>query len=474
MDHAGILADRDKGTGQAANVVGGHHAALLHSIVQQGKAGGGAAAAAGLQTHLFQNVGHTVADGRGGSQRKVDDTGGHAQCLGGKVCHQLTYAGDLEGGALDQLCYLVDGGILGQACQRGTHSARAGNAHMDLAVRLAGAVESTGHEGVILRGIAEHHQLGSADALTVGGQLAGFLYGLAHQLDGVHVQTGLGGTDVYRAAHDVGLGQCAGDGLDQAAVTGRKALVHQCAVAAHKVDAHLFAGGVQRFCKVHGVCVRAGTQQHGNGGNADALVDDGDTVLGADVLHGGDKVRGLGGDLVVDVLAGLFGVRVDAVQQADAHGHGAHVQIILREHLDGFQDIPGVKHTHSGCGLLSGSDGVHGVKNFLTGHVDLHPHLGGKRIGALVQLVVVNIAVGKIHQHDHGKHPLQDALGHILDIDVQLGAQTGHLCDNAHGIVSNDGNESFHGFHPRFPYSDWCRQRPGTRLPFQYSRFSKF
>ena len=294
-------------------MVGGHHAALLHGIVQQGKAGGGAAAAAGLQTHLFQNVGHAVADGRGGSQRKVDDTGGHAQCLGGKVCHQLAHAGDLEGGAFDQFCHLIDGGILGQACQRGAHSARAGNAYMDLAVRLAGAVEGTGHEGIILRCVAEHHQLGSADALTVGGQLAGFLYGLAHQLDGVHVQTGLGGADVHRAAHDVGLGQCAGDGLDQAAVTGRKALVHQCAVAAHKVDAHLFAGGVQRFCKVHRVCLRAGTQQHGNGGNADALVDDGDTVLGADVLHGGDKVRSLGGDLVVDVLAGLFGIRVDAV-----------------------------------------------------------------------------------------------------------------------------------------------------------------
>ena len=209
MDHTGILADRDKGTGQAANVVGGHHAALLHGIVQQGKAGGGAAAAAGLQTHLFQNIGHAVADGRGGSQRKVDDAGGHAQCLGGKVCHQLTHAGDLEGGALYKLCHLVNGGVLGQTSQRGAHSARAGNAHMDLAVRLAG-----------------------------------LLHGLAHQLDGVHVQTGLGGTDVHRAAHDVGLGQCAGDGFDQAAVTGREALVHQCAVTTHKVDAHLFAGGV--------------------------------------------------------------------------------------------------------------------------------------------------------------------------------------------------------------------------------------
>ncbi len=162
---------------------------------------------------------------------------------------------------------------------------------MDLAVRLAGAVERTGHEGVVLGCIAEHHQLCCADALTVGGQLAGLLHGLAHQLDGVHVQARLGGADVHRAAHDVRLGQCAGDGLDQAAVTGREALVHKGSVAAHEVDAHLFTGGIQGLGKVHRVSVRAGAQQHGDGGDADALVDDGDAVLGADVLHSGHKVR---------------------------------------------------------------------------------------------------------------------------------------------------------------------------------------
>ena len=80
---------------------------------------------------------------------------------------------------------------------------------MDLAVRLAGAVERTGHEGVVLRRIAEDDQLGRTDALTVCRQLTGFLDGFAHPLDGVHVQACLGGTDVHRAAHDVGLRQCA-------------------------------------------------------------------------------------------------------------------------------------------------------------------------------------------------------------------------------------------------------------------------
>ena len=327
-------------------MVGGHHAALLHSIVQQGQAGRGAAAAAGLKAHLFQNVGHAVAHSRGGGQRKVDDACGHAQSLGGQIGHQLAHAGDLEGGALDQLRHLVDGSILGQLCQRGAHSAGAGNADVDLTVGLAGAVECTGHEGVVLRCVAEHHQLCRADALAVGGQLAGLLHGFAHQLDGIHVQARLGGTDIHRAAHDVGFSQCAGDGLDQAAVTGREALVHKGGVAAHKVHAHLLACGIQCLGKVHGVCIGAGTQQHGNGGDADPLVDDGNAVLGADMLHGGHQIGCLGGDLIVDFFAGLLRVRINAVQQADAHGDRAHVQIVLREHLDGLEDVAGIHHAH--------------------------------------------------------------------------------------------------------------------------------
>ena len=84
-------------------------------------------------------------------------------------------------------------------------------------------------------------------------------------------------------------------------------------VAAHKVDPHLFAGGIQGFGKLYGVGIRAGAQQHGNGRDADALVDDGNAVLGADMLHGRHQVGRLGGDLVVDLFAGLFRVRVDAV-----------------------------------------------------------------------------------------------------------------------------------------------------------------
>ena len=57
------------------------------------------------------------------------------------------------------------------------------------------------------------------------------------------------------------------------------------------------------------------------------------------------------GDLVVNLAAGYFAVGVGAVEQGDAHGDGANVELLLLDHSDGFKNI--VIH-HGGC-----LDGVH-------------------------------------------------------------------------------------------------------------------
>ena len=65
--------------------------------------------------------------------------------------------------------------------------AGAGDTHVDDGLRLTYPVEGAGHEGVILHGVAEHHQLGAAEAALVGGALGGSLHRLAHELDGIHI-----------------------------------------------------------------------------------------------------------------------------------------------------------------------------------------------------------------------------------------------------------------------------------------------
>ena len=74
---------------------------------------------------------------------------------------------------------------------------------------------------------------------------------------------------------------------------------------------------------------------------------------------------------------------------------------------------------------------MHRVEHFLTGDVDLHPHLLGQGVCAVVQLLVADAALADVHQHDHGEHALQDALGHVFDVDVELTAQGSNFCDDA-------------------------------------------
>ena len=200
-----------------------------------------------------------------------------------------------------------------------------GNAHVDDAVRLAGTVESAGHEGIVLGSVAEHHQLGGADALPVSSALGGLQNDAAHLFHGVHVDARLGGAYVYRGAHQFGLVQCLRDALDQSVVSGAKALVDQSGVAADEVDAHGVSGFVQGLGEADGGRGGACSGDHGDGGDGDPLVDDGNAVLPGNVLAGLYQILGIAADLVIDLLGCPVRIGIDAVQQGDAHGDGADV-----------------------------------------------------------------------------------------------------------------------------------------------------
>ena len=92
--------------------------------------------------------------------------------------------------------------------QRSAHHAGAGNADVDYAVRFAGAVEGAGHKGVVLRGVAEYHQLGCADAVAVGCAFGCFRRMMAPIIfHSIHIDAGLGGADIDRGADEFGVSQ---------------------------------------------------------------------------------------------------------------------------------------------------------------------------------------------------------------------------------------------------------------------------
>ena len=157
------------------------------------------------------------------------------------------------------------------------HHARAGNAHIDDALRLTDTMECTGHKGVILHRIGENNQLSAAQTILVSGNFRRFLDNPAHFCHSIHIDAGLGRTHIHRGADTVGSGQGLGDGTDQLPIAFRAALLHQGRKTADEVDTALFCRFIQGLGDGHiGVCFASSGHQ-GNGRDGDPLIDDGNT-----------------------------------------------------------------------------------------------------------------------------------------------------------------------------------------------------
>ena len=172
-------------------------------------------------------------------------------------------------------------------------------------------MEAACHERVVVRGVAERHELHATVGIIVCGGVRDVLDDVAEQFDGVHVDAGFGGAHVHGGANDVGFGQGLRQGADEHLLSRGHGLGHERGVAANQVDADLLRRMVKRMRDFHEI-VRRFTRacaDQGNRGDSDALVDDRDAEIAFDGLAGGHEVLGVRGDLVVDVLADL----VDAV-----------------------------------------------------------------------------------------------------------------------------------------------------------------
>ena len=289
----------------------------------------------GFQTHFLEDVCDRVANLCGGRQGEVDNVELHAKAFSGEGTDQLANAGNLEGCLLDFFCTSVEG-FAADLLQGAVYHAGAGDTHGDGGVCLLNTVECARHEGVVADGVREDDELGAAEAVCIRGQVCGGADGLAHELDCAHVNAGSGGSDVYGGADHVGFCERSRDGANQLLVGGGHALIDEGAEAADEVHADCLRSCVEGTSELYIVLVAGGACHQRDGGDGDALVDDRDAELSFDTFADADEVCGAAGDLVVDFAAGYFTVRVGAVEQGDAHGDGANVELLLLDHSDGF------------------------------------------------------------------------------------------------------------------------------------------
>ena len=87
----------------------------------------------------------------------------------------------------------------------------------------------------------------------------------------------------------------------------------QSGIAADKVDPNSVGGPVQSLGEVYRGSGGAGPGDHGDGGDRDPLVDNGNAVLLADILAGFHQIFSVAADFVIDFLGGPVYVGVDAV-----------------------------------------------------------------------------------------------------------------------------------------------------------------
>ena len=106
-----------------------------------------------------------------------------------------------------------------------TYDARSGDADVQDAVCLGNAMEGAGHERVIIRSITENDELRAGAGVGVCGTLGRLTDHLAHETNGVHVDTGLRGAEVDAGADDVGLGKGLWDRTHQHLIRRRHTLL---------------------------------------------------------------------------------------------------------------------------------------------------------------------------------------------------------------------------------------------------------
>ena len=170
-------------------------------------------------------------------------------------------------------------------------------------------------------------------------------------------------------------------------------------------------------------------------------------------IIGGAVAIKFGGDFVVDVVADFVDAVGRAVQQADAHGDGAHVELLLLDHLVGLVDLHDIQHgfslrlvrfvasitcvTH----VCRGSDAVHLGKDLLALAADAHANLFAEFVEIVHDLAEFLVGVGIIHNHHHVEETVDDGLGNVKHVDLMFGKVCADACDDADSILTDDGDD---------------------------------
>ena len=434
-----ILAHRNKRAGKPAHVAGGHDAALLHLVVQEGKRGRGSRRAGLLKADFLEDVRDGIADCRCWREGQVDYPERHSEPLRGFLGDELAYAGYLEGGLLYRFAKSLEIGAATAVAQNCMDDARAGNTDIDDGIGLADAEEGTGHERIVVRGVAEHDKLSASDRTLVLRAPSRFLDDFAHETDGIHVDSGPCRADVHAGAEPLRYGHRLRYRPYEHLVGGDHRLRDYRRISADEIDAEPFRGPVEGFRDSHvvGRLFAASRTDKRDGGDGYALVDYGDSDFGADCIAGLDEVFRKTDQLLFDPHARFGDGRGRAVEQVHAHCDGADVEVFLEHHLVRLDHFIEVDHR------AAPSDAVHLLEYLGLLAADALAYGRSDLLEVGLERVELLRALRAVDNHHHVEIAAQDSLGDIEYVRIRLREVCAKLGEDADAILANDRNYHF-------------------------------
>ena len=144
--------------------------------------------------------------------------------------------------------------------------------------------------------------------------------------------------------HAVGGGEGFGQRVDEGSVAGSHAFFHEGAEAAQKIDAGFLGGFVEHLAGAHHLFGVESRADHGHGADADALVHHGNAVARADFVAVFHEMGGVFGDFGAHLVGEHVEVVTDAVEEADAEGNGANIEMFVAEHVDSAEHFAFSEH----------------------------------------------------------------------------------------------------------------------------------
>ena len=132
--------------------------------------------------------------------------------------------------------------MIGKPFKRVFDDSGAADTDVDNGLAFADPVESACHKRIVFHGIGEDNEFCAADPAFLRGQCRSLTDDAAHHGDGVHIQTGACGADVYTRADVFRGAQRFGNGTDQFLIRDGHALMHKSGKTSDEIDPDRIGG----------------------------------------------------------------------------------------------------------------------------------------------------------------------------------------------------------------------------------------